>query len=289
MSEQDDTLSRLETAEFLPSERLWTPWRMQYVGGGTREDGCVFCNRLAESDDVGSLILHRGPRTFAIMNLFPYNTGHAMILPNDHLASPEELDDESAVEMARFLPVILAAVRRALGPGGFNVGMNLGSIAGAGIAAHLHQHIVPRWQGDANFMPILANTKALPELIAVTYAKIRAELERSTSPVQLVAFSSDRTSVYVDQNATLPVIEPSLSGALWGIGQAELGRLGLRTFFAGWAGQTGASSASTPALTYQVTASADARLSALSIERDLDLLAPDARSLVTQAVQNLRD
>lgn len=289
MSDQDDTHSHLETAEFLPSERLWTPWRMQYVGGGTREDGCVFCNRLAESDDVGSLILYRGPRTFAIMNLFPYNTGHAMILPNDHLASPEELDDETTIEMARFLPVLLGAVRRALGPGGFNVGMNLGSIAGAGIAAHLHQHIVPRWQGDANFMPILANTKALPELIAVTYAKIRAELERSTAHVPLVAFSADRTSIYVGQDAAIPVIESSGNGALWGVGQSELGSLGLSAFFSGWAGQAEASASSTPALTYQVTASADTRLSPLSIERDLDLLASGDRAIVRQALQNLRD
>ncbi|MGH2548401.1 MAG: HIT family protein [Thermomicrobiales bacterium] len=289
MSDQDNTHSHVETAEFLPSERLWTPWRMQYVGGGTREDGCVFCNRLAESDDVGSLILHRGPRTFAIMNLFPYNTGHAMILPNEHLASPEELDEETAIEMALFLPEILAATRRALGPGGFNVGMNLGSIAGAGIAAHLHQHIVPRWQGDANFMPILANTKALPELIAVTYAKIRAELERSPNPVPLVAFSADRTSVYLDQNSALPVIESSGDGSLWGIGQSELGRLGLSAFFAGWAGPAEASPYSTTALTYQVTSSSNTQLSLFSIARDLDVLTPDDRKIVTQALQNLRD
>jgi ATP adenylyltransferase len=289
MSDQSDTPSHLETAEFLPTERLWTPWRMQYVGGGTREDGCVFCNRLAESDDVGSLILHRGPRTFAIMNLFPYNTGHAMILPNDHLASPEELDDETAIEMVLFLPVILAAVRRALGPGGFNVGMNLGSIAGAGIAAHLHQHIVPRWQGDANFMPILANTKALPELIAVTYAKIRAELERSSAPVPLVVLSPDRTAVYVDRDAALPAIESGRDGALWGIGQSELGRNGLSAFFSGWAGPNEASSSSTPALTYEVTASTQSQLNPLSIERDLDLLAPGDRTIVTQALQNLRE
>ncbi|CAN5474436.1 hypothetical protein BH09CHL1_BH09CHL1_05460 [soil metagenome] len=262
---------------------------MQYVGGGTREDGCVFCNRLAESDDVGSLILHRGPRTFAVMNLFPYNTGHAMILPNDHLASPEELDDETTIEIARFLPVLLAAARRALGPGGFNVGMNLGSIAGAGIAAHLHQHIVPRWQGDANFMPILANTKALPELIAVTYAKIRAELARSTAPVPLVAFSSDRTSVYVDHNGILPVIESSGGGALWGIGQSELGRLGLPAFFTGWAGRTEASPASTPALAYEVAESTGAQLNPHSIAHDLDLLVPGDRAIVAQALQNLRD
>lgn len=266
---------------------------MQYVGGGTREEGCVFCNRLAEDDDVGSLILHRGPRTFAIMNLFPYNTGHAMILPNDHVASPEELDDETTLEMARYLPVLLAAMRQALGPGGFNVGMNLGSIAGAGIAAHLHQHVVPRWQGDANFMPILANTKALPELIPVTYAKIRVELERTADPVRLVALTPDRSSVFIEASSSgqsqLPTIDPERPSPLWSEGQSMLGTLGVSAFFAGWAGQNRAEGAPAAALTYVGTPTLLSSLAAVPIEAAAGALSAGEYSTVTQALRHFRD
>src|SRR6478735_696021 len=205
-------------------ERLWTPWRMQYVGGGPAEDGCVFCNRLAGDDDVDALILYRGKRAFLIMNLFPYNTGHLMIVPNQHVASPEELDDETQFEMALLVPIVLRAVRRALNPGGFNVGMNLGWVAGAGIAAHMHQHVVPRWSGDANFMPILANTKVLPELIPVTYAKIRVEIEREISnhagDVTLIALDLERNSILADAitgNGALhlPRFSASSDEAVW--------------------------------------------------------------------------
>lgn len=266
---------------------------MQYVGGGTGEGGCVFCNRLAESDDVASLILHRGPRTFAIMNLFPYNTGHAMILPNDHLANPEELDPETTIEMALYLPVLLTAARRALGPGGFNVGMNLGSIAGAGIAAHLHQHVVPRWQGDANFMPVLANTKALPELIAVTYAKIRAELERTEASVPIVAFTPDRTAIYSalgsNGRGVLPGVGPAEGSALWATGQNALAGLGLNAFFTGWAGITEAKPDSKPALTYIVTNVSETKLSPISIAGIAEHFSPNDRAIVNQALKNLRD
>jgi ATP adenylyltransferase len=263
---------------------------MQYVGGGTREEGCVFCNRLAENDDVASLILHRGPRAFAIMNLFPYNTGHAMILPNDHVASPEELDDETAVEMARYLPVLLAAIRRALAPAGFNVGMNLGSIAGAGIAAHLHQHVVPRWQGDANFMPILANTKALPELIPVTYAKIRAELERGVAPVPLVALTAEQDRVFIerdqDDNLRLPLQHSEAAGALWSLGQSALAQRGVNAFFTGWAGQTRAGGASSAALAYQIASSPESALVPIS---DMpQLLSIADQTVVELALRHLR-
>src|SRR5689334_14494964 len=151
--------------------RLWTPWRMPYVGAGSREAGCIFCNRLAAKDDANTLILHRGDRIFAIMNLYPYNTGHVMIVPNAHIASPEDASTETLVDMAALRPAFLRALRRALAAEGFNFGMNVGSVAGAGVADHFHEHIVPRWQGDANFMPILAGTMVIPELIPVTYAK----------------------------------------------------------------------------------------------------------------------
>ena len=138
---------------------------MRYIGGGAREDGCIFCNRLAADDDAASLILHRGEHAFVIMNLFPYNTGHVMVVPNTHAADLEQLDESTVVEMATLLPRLLAALRLDLACDGFNIGLNLGSVAGAGVAEHLHQHVVPRWATDANFFPIIAKTKALPQLL----------------------------------------------------------------------------------------------------------------------------
>jgi len=218
---------------------------MQYVGSGPAEEGCVFCNRLAGDDDVDALILYRGKQAFLIMNLFPYNTGHLMIVPNQHVASPEELDDETQFEMALLVPIVLRAVRRALNPGGFNLGLNLGWAAGAGIAAHMHQHVVPRWSGDANFMPILANTKVLPELIPVTYAKIRAEIERELNPrsdeISLIALDLDRRSVLIDaspsvSNFRLPRFLPKVDEALWTTATRELASTGIQGYAAGWAG-----------------------------------------------------
>jgi ATP adenylyltransferase len=154
---------------------------MRYISGGAKEDGCIFCNRLASDHDLGSLILHRGAHTFVMMNLYPYNTGHIMLVPNDHAADPGQLSRETLHEMGESLPMLTSALRRVFDCDGFNVGLNIGSIAGAGVGAHLHQHIVPRWAGDANFMPILASTMVIPETIPVTYAKIRAELDRDIS------------------------------------------------------------------------------------------------------------
>ena len=253
MSESDQPATS-ETQPQLPAsnlERLWTPWRMQYVGSGPVEEGCVFCNRLAGEDDVESLILYRGKHAFLIMNLFPYNTGHLMIVPNQHVASPEDLDDETQFEMALLVPIVLRAVRSALNPGGFNLGMNLGWVAGAGIAAHMHQHVVPRWSGDANFMPILANTKVLPELIPVTYAKIRAEIERELNDqageATLIALDLDRQSILVDTMygnvaKRLPRFSPSPDEPLWKTATNKLKALGFQGFTAGWAGARNASS-----------------------------------------------
>lgn len=160
-------------------ERLWTPWRMRYVGGGTREPGCIFCAKPAADDDVGNLILYRDAAAYVIMNLYPYNTGHVMAVPYRHASRLDELDPPTLASLFGLLPWITAAQRRVLRCAGFNIGLNIGSVAGAGVAEHLHVHVVPRWEGDANFMPILANTMVLPELIPVTYAKLRAELELS--------------------------------------------------------------------------------------------------------------
>ena len=165
-------------------ERLWTPWRLRYVAGDVRHEGCVFCAKPAAGDDVEHLILYRGERAYLIMNLFPYNTGHVMVVPFQHAAELSELDPATNAELFGLLPWLTEAQRRVLRCDGFNIGLNLGAVAGAGISDHLHIHVVPRWQGDANFMPILANTMVLPELIPVTYAKLRAELELSDDQVR---------------------------------------------------------------------------------------------------------
>lgn len=219
--------------------RLWTPWRMRYVGGH-REPGCVFCNRLASGDDVASLILWRGERAFVIMNLFPYNTGHVMLVPNDHVAGHETADPAALSEMATTLPGVLRALRRVLNCGGFNIGTNVGDVAGAGVAEHLHEHVVPRWTGDANFMPILASTMVLPELIPVTDAKLRTELARDlggATSLRVALLDRERATVLARDDGSLPDIlfEPERPG--WATAASfaqEAASAGVRTLF--WAG-----------------------------------------------------
>lgn len=160
--------------------RLWTPHRLAYIkgenkpGGSGTETDCPFC-RIPKLTDAEGLVVARGKTVYAVLNLYPYNPGHLMICPFRHVADYTELDEPETVELATFTRYALIAVRRASGAHGFNVGMNLGSVAGAGIAAHLHQHIVPRWGGDTNFMPVVAQTKVLPQLLRDT-RKLLAEV-----------------------------------------------------------------------------------------------------------------
>ncbi|GAA0950828.1 HIT family protein [Actinocorallia libanotica] len=156
-------------------QRLWTPHRMAYIKGENKptgpgeDDGCPFCE-IPKGDDEDGLIIRRGAAVFAVLNLYPYNSGHLMVCPYRHVADYAELDDAEALELAQFTQRALAALRKASGAHGFNVGMNLGTVAGAGIAAHLHQHVVPRWGGDTNFMPVIGRTKVLPQLLRDTRA-----------------------------------------------------------------------------------------------------------------------
>jgi ATP adenylyltransferase len=242
------------------SERLWTPWRMRYVGGGAAETGCLFCNRLASDDDVRSLLLYRDDHAFVIMNLFPYNTGHVMIVPNDHVATPEEAEEATLGAMGALLRPTLRGLRRVLNADGFNVGINVGAVAGAGVADHLHQHVVPRWQGDANFMPILASTMVLPELIPVTYAKLRAELGRefasladSAVMVTVVVLSEDLGTVLLVENdgqPSLPSARAAPGESLWRAAGRLLTDKGIDAALAGWAGPMRAATAEHPALTF---------------------------------------
>ena len=267
-SGEEDPRGRLSPPATEPSgksERLWTPWRMRYVAGADREEGCIFCNRLAEQDDVRSLILHRGERAFVIMNLYPYNTGHLMIVPNAHVASPEDADPEVTREMAELRGPVLRALRRALTPDGFNLGLNVGAPAGAGVADHLHEHVVPRWQGDANFMPILASTMVLPELIPVTYAKLRAELAAELEPGNRVAdlvILGDGTHALVDAAGRLPHVVPRADESIWRAAIRDAGERGaIDTELLGWAGERHVGSGR-PALLLRAATLDDAELAA---------------------------
>lgn len=155
-------------------QRLWTPHRMAYIQGENKPEsadssGCPFC-RLLESDqsDRDTLIVARGELVFAVLNLYPYNPGHLMVLPYRHVADYTELTTAETAAVAEFTQRAMRVIRSVSGPHGFNIGLNQGPVAGAGIAAHLHQHVVPRWGGDSNFMPVIGHTKVLPQLLGQT-------------------------------------------------------------------------------------------------------------------------
>jgi len=154
-------------------QRLWMPHRMAYIKGenrvvGTGPEGCPFC-RAPRLSDAEGLIVARGALVYTVLNLYPYNAGHLMVCPYRHVADFTELDGPETVELAQHTKLAMAALRAASGAQGFNIGMNMGNVAGAGITAHLHQHVVPRWGGDANFMPVVGGTKVLPQLLAETH------------------------------------------------------------------------------------------------------------------------
>ncbi len=155
------------------TQRLWTPHRMAYIGGENKpqdpDDGeqCPFCTAPRRSDQ-DALIVHRGEVAYVILNLYPYNSGHLLVCPFRHVSDYTELEDAEVREVAELTRTAMRVVREVSHPAGFNLGMNQGAVAGAGIAAHLHQHVVPRWLGDANFLPVVGRTKALPLLLADT-------------------------------------------------------------------------------------------------------------------------
>lgn len=161
---------------------LWAPWRMAYIAAGTKVEGCVFCAKLAEADDREQLILYRGQTCFVIMNLFPYNNGHVMVVPYRHTADLVGLTAEEQEEMMRLTRHCVRLLTEAFRPDGFNLGMNLGRSAGAGVEDHLHMHAVPRWNGDTNFMPVLGETRVLPDALFSSYDKLAAVLARLGDP-----------------------------------------------------------------------------------------------------------
>jgi ATP adenylyltransferase len=155
-------------------DHLWTPWRMAYLRGeGGNPEGCIFCDK-AGGDDDANLVLHRGQRAYVMLNLFPYNNGHLMIAPYAHQASIETLDAETLGEVMALSQRAVRVLRQAYQPHGFNLGINIGAAAGAGVADHVHLHIVPRWAGDTNFMATLAATRVIPEWVQETYRRLKA-------------------------------------------------------------------------------------------------------------------
>ncbi len=152
-------------------ERLWAPWRMEYLMS-EKPDGCIFCDKAGEADDRRNLILFRSEHSFVLMNAYPYNNGHVMVAPLRHVASFRDLTPEERCDLMETLTRTEGILQRAFAPQGMNIGANLGACAGAGVPGHVHVHILPRWEGDTNFMPVLGDTRVIPELLVQTYEKL---------------------------------------------------------------------------------------------------------------------
>lgn len=155
---------------------LWAPWRFKYIENVDNKGECIFCTKPKEEPSVNNLVLHKSKHSFVILNLFPYNTGHLMIAPYKHTSRLSDLNDDEWLDIVGLLNLSIKLLEEVYKPQGFNIGMNLGRVAGAGIEEHLHIHIVPRWSGDTNFMPLISNTKVIPESLEDTYNKLRQKL-----------------------------------------------------------------------------------------------------------------
>ena len=154
-------------------DNLWAPWRMQYISAPKKNTKETFIMKLEDGNDEENLVLFRGEHSFVCMNLYPYNNGHIMILPNNIVEKPEELDDVTQFEIMKIASLSMKIIREKMNAEGFNFGANIGASAGAGIAEHLHFHIVPRWKGDTNFMPVIGNTKVHVQGLNDTYVMLR--------------------------------------------------------------------------------------------------------------------
>ena len=159
----------------MATQRIWAPWRLEYVKDASKDnsDACVFCAALEAGDDEANLIVHRGERCFVILNKFPYTNGHLMVAPYEHVAALQELDAETVAEMMSFAQRGMNALEEGYSPHGYNVGFNQGRVAGAGVEHHIHMHVVPRWGGDTNFMPVIADTKVMPQSIEQSYEALK--------------------------------------------------------------------------------------------------------------------
>lgn len=157
--------------------RLWAPWRMAYVGAAVPAPGCIFCHALSAGDDRGTLVLHRDPEAFLILNAYPYAAGHLMAVPTRHVASIADASPAEFAAVMRLVQVAVRAITSEYRPDGFNVGLNEGRAAGAGIPGHLHMHVVPRWSGDANFLAVVGDTRVVPEALDRTWERLKKALD----------------------------------------------------------------------------------------------------------------
>jgi len=155
---------------------LWTPWRYRYIADASKDDRCIFCDAVAANDDPKTLIVLRAQKNFVILNRFPYTSGHVMIVPYQHVAELPAADSAALSEMMQLAQRVQVALEKAYHPQGYNLGMNLGRAAGAGVTGHLHLHVLPRWAGDANFMTVVGETRVEPEDLTTTYEKLRKAL-----------------------------------------------------------------------------------------------------------------
>lgn len=155
---------------------LWTPWRYSYIKSADKAPGCVFCDALARKNDRDALIVHRGEQCFVILNAFPYTSGHVMVVPYAHLDELQKLPAVAANEMMALSQKMETVLRKTYQPDGINLGMNIGKAAGAGVAGHIHMHVLPRWIADSNFMTIIGETRVLPEALETTWERLRAAL-----------------------------------------------------------------------------------------------------------------
>jgi ATP adenylyltransferase len=155
----------------MAEQRLWAPWRLEYIEG-PKPDECIFCAAAGADDDAGRYVLARGDHCLVMLNAYPYTSGHLMVAPLQHVASIEELDEQTLLELMTLTRGSLAALREAYGPEGFNIGINQGKVAGAGFEEHVHQHVVPRWGGDTNFMPVIGDVRVLPQSLEDSYRQL---------------------------------------------------------------------------------------------------------------------
>ncbi len=157
-------------------DRLWAPWRTVYIGRD-HGDTCIFCEKLHSDHDEANYLLFRGEKTFVILNLYPYSNGHLLVAPKRHVGDLVDLTREEMLELGETTRQMVVLLRKAFRPDGFNIGVNLGTIAGAGVPGHFHVHIVPRWAGDTNFMPVLGDVRVISEALEVTYRKLKETME----------------------------------------------------------------------------------------------------------------
>jgi ATP adenylyltransferase len=155
---------------------LWTPWRYRYIADASKDKGCIFCDALAANDDARTLIVYRGAKNFVILNLYPYTSGHVMIVPYAHVPDVATAEPNTLAEMMRIAQRLQFALEKTYHPEGFNLGINLGRAAGAGVTGHLHMHILPRWSGDSNFMTVVGETRVEPEELSTTFERMRKAL-----------------------------------------------------------------------------------------------------------------